>query len=95
MENVTTKLNEPANKITLDNRNRLSILGVSKMISSNDSLLVMQIKNTRLTVCGKTIKIEKLDIENGVLEASGEFDSIKYNDHGGIFKRIFKWFLNT
>ena len=50
----------------------------------------MQVKSTKLTVSGKAIKIEKLDIENGLLEASGEFDSIKYNDNGSIFKRIFK-----
>lgn len=93
MENLL--VNKPEvlnNKITLDNRNKITITGVTKMISSNDTMLVMQIKNTRLNVCGKAIKIEKLDIENGVLEASGEFDSIKYNDAGGLFKRIFKWF---
>lgn len=91
MENVTIKQTEVVNnKITLDNRNKLAITGVSKMVSSNETLLVMQVKSTKLTVSGKVIKIEKLDIENGLLEASGEFDSIKYNDNGGIFKRIFK-----
>ncbi len=91
MENVTIKQTEVVNnKITLDNRNKLAITGVSKMVSSNETLLVMQVKSTKLTVSGKAIKIEKLDIENGLLEASGEFDSIKYNDNGGIFKRIFK-----
>lgn len=91
MENVTIKQAEQINnKILLENRNKLNITGVTKMISSNETLIVMQVKNTRLTVCGKAIRIEKLDIENGILDASGEFDSIKYSDHGGVFKRIFK-----
>lgn len=95
MENVTIK-NEKAeilnNKITLDNRNYLSITGVSKMIACNDTIITMLIKTTKLTVSGKDLKVEKLDIDNGVLEATGTIDSIKYNgSNDGLLKRIFKW----
>ena len=91
METTSKQAEAINNKIILDNRSKISITGVTKMISSNDSTLIMQIKNTKLCVLGKGIKIDRLDINTGVLEASGEFDSIKYNDNGGLFKRIFKW----
>lgn len=87
---TNTKQETINNKIILDNRNKISITGVTKMISSNDTTLIMQIKNTKLCVMGKQIKIDRLDINTGLLEASGEFDSIKYNANAGLFKRIFK-----
>ena len=34
--------------------------------------------------------IEKLDVDNGTLEASGTIDQIKYSGSEGIIKRIFK-----
>lgn len=88
MENTTTK--NPQNKIVLTDRNNLVISGVSKMISSNDTMLAMTVSGTRLNITGKAIRIEKLDTENGNLEASGEFDSIKFCEKGGLIKRIFK-----
>lgn len=88
MENVTIKPTQ--NRIVLTDRNALSISGVTKMISSNETQLAMNIGTTRLCVTGKNIHITKLDTENGELEASGDFDSIKYAEQNNIFKRIFK-----
>ena len=34
--------------------------------------------------------IEKLDVENGLMEASGTIDCIKYSGSEGFVKRIFK-----
>lgn len=88
MENVTIKPSQ--NRIVLTDRNTLSIGGVTKMISSNETQLVMNIGATRLCITGKNIHITKLDTENGELEASGNFDNIKYTEQNNIFKRIFK-----
>ena len=95
MENVTINKNaekqEPLNnKITIENRNRISITGITQMISSNDTSITMLIKTTKLMVTGKDLHIEKLDVENGNLEASGNIDIVKYSGGEGIMKRIFK-----
>jgi len=96
MENVTIN-NKPSekteslnNKIVIDNRNRISISGISKMLSSNETCINMLVKTTKLIINGKDLHIEKLDVENGYLEASGTIDSVKYSGSDGIIKRIFK-----
>ena len=94
MENITinkTERLEPLNnKIIVDNRNKISISGISKMLSSNETCINMLIKTTKLIITGKDLHIEKLDVENGYLEASGTIDAVKYSGNDGIIKRIFK-----
>lgn len=94
MENVTIKHNqklEPINnKITIDNRNKINITGISQVISSNETNITMLIKTTKLTILGKDLHISKLDIENGLLEAEGTIDAVKYSSGENIIKRIFK-----
>lgn len=96
MENVIInnkqfeKTEQLNNRITIDNRNHISITGISKMLSSNETSINMLIKTTKLLITGKDIHIEKLDVDNGCLEASGTIDAVKYCGNDGIIKRIFK-----
>jgi sporulation protein YabP len=96
MENVIInnkqfeKTEQLNNRITIDNRNHISITGISKMLSSNETSINMLIKTTKLLITGKDIHIEKLDVDNGYLEASGTIDAVKYCGNDGIIKRIFK-----
>lgn len=96
MENVTINKNNDKqeqinNKIIIDNRNRVSISGITKMLSSNETCINMLVKTTKLIINGKDLHIEKLDVDNGYLEASGTIDAVKYSGSDGIIKRIFKW----
>ena len=94
MENVTIKNHEKLepinNKITIDNRNKISITGITQMLSSNETSISMLVKTTKLLVSGKDLHIEKLDVENGYMEACGTIDCVKYSGNEGIIKRIFK-----
>lgn len=91
INNKTTEKNETINhKVLVNNRNSISISGITKMLSSNDSTIIMLIKTTKLVVNGKDLHIEKLDVENGLMEASGTIDCIKYSGSEGFVKRIFK-----
>lgn len=94
MENITINKNAlldiQNHKITITNRNNILISGMTKMCSSNETSITMMIKNTRLVINGKDLHIEKLDIENGILEAIGTIDSAKYSGSDGFIKRIFK-----
>ena len=95
MENIISKStikNDILNhRITIINRNSIEISGISKMLTSNDSLISMMIKNTKLNVLGKDLHIEKLDVENGLLQAKGTIDNVKYCGNDGFFKKVFKW----
>lgn len=95
MENITiTKNNQNTefsnHKIIITNRNNIAISGITKMISANETCITMLIKTTRLNISGNDLHIEKLDVENGFLEASGTIDSAKYSGNSGLIKRIFK-----
>ena len=94
MENITInnkdKIEPFINNITINNRNKICISGITQMIASNDTNISMLIKNTRLIVSGKDLHIDKLDTENGYLEANGTIDSVKYSGGEGLIKRIFK-----
>ena len=98
MENITilkteAKQENPNHQISIDNRNKITISGISQVLSSNDTTIIMLIKTTKLVLCGKDLRIEKLDVDNGILEASGTIDSLKYNGDG-LLKKIFKWELH-
>jgi len=95
MENITIKSNNKNelhsnHKIIIINRNIIEISGITKMLSCNETLISMMIKNTKLNIIGKDMHIERLDVDNGILQANGTIDNIKYCGNEGLIKRIFK-----
>lgn len=77
--------------LILNNRNHLKIDAIKEIIRSNDSELLLKMNNNeKITILGNNINITKLDIESGVIEANGLFNSIQYNSKPNLFKRIFK-----
>ena len=76
--------------LLIQGRKTLKVEGIAEVISTSDSLLNLKLKDTNLIITGEQINIEKLDINLGILEASGKFLSIKYGKSGNIFKRLFK-----
>ena len=79
--------------LSLINQSQLKLTGISDIISSNDKILILKINKNRLTITGNNINILKLIVETGELEATGNFDCIKYSNNtnnGGLLKRIFK-----
>lgn len=79
-------------KIFLSNGDTLLLNGVSKVISSTQNGISVLLNEQPLEIEGKNLTTTKLDIENGVLEASGNFVSMKFAGHKqkeNFFKRIF------
>jgi len=68
MENITInnrpneKIETLNHKIMIGNREHIAISGITKMLSSNDSNIIMLIKTTKLIINGKDLHIEKLDV---------------------------------
>lgn len=96
MENVTNIINDKKflnSKIVLDNRKRATINGVEKALSSNEGCIILKVSGSNLIIMGSGLHIEKLDVESGVVEIEGGFDSFKFAASakpGSVFKRIFK-----
>lgn len=101
MENVI-KIVENENKITqkfadhklhLDNRKKLNMTGIDKVISANSGQIIVKVGNSKMYVAGKDLTVVKLDVDAGIFDLIGEVFSIKYNHNStpqGFFRRFFK-----
>ena len=89
-ENLPAKTKQT--KIVLSNQSELSLAGISKVIASTETLIQVVMNGTTLEVTGEKLSTTKIDIENGILEATGNFISFKFAGHKqkqNFFKRIF------
>lgn len=81
-------------RLTLENQKKITLSGVMEVVSSNESSIVAKLNKSNVYITGSNIHITKLDVEQGVLEADGLFNQIKYNQKPeNLIKRIFKWFF--
>ena len=96
MEKTTNNQQNPKNQfLSLENRRKLHLSGITEIISSSDTNLAIKLKDDLLTISGSDINIQKLDVELGILDAEGQFDKMIYNRESNIFKRLFKWLYRT
>ncbi len=87
----TQKNNISTSKLILENQNKITVTGIIEILSSNDNTLFAKLNKGNIYIYGNGIHITKLDIEQGLLEAEGNFNQIKYNNKSdNIFKRIFR-----
>lgn len=89
MENIVKKAENVQSRVVLENRTRLTITGVSKVDNSNESSIVLHIKDTKMCILGSDMHITRLSIEEGIVEIEGTINTIKYAS-GNMLKRIFK-----
>lgn len=83
--------NYSKHKLHCDGRKFLSISGVQKIESSNETQVVCIVENSPLLVGGKNLHVKKLDVEQGLVELDGQIDLIKYQpEKKSLMKRIFK-----
>lgn len=89
MENIVKKAESTQSRVVLENRTHLTITGVSKVDSSNETSIVLYIKDTKMCVSGSDMHITRLSIEEGIVEVDGTINTIKYAS-SNMLKRIFK-----
>lgn len=81
------------NNITLFNRSKITLTGVTKVISISPTAISVEAYGSGLLIFGNDMLVTKLDVESGSIEATGLFDAIKYTTSktkGGFLKRILK-----
>lgn len=77
--------------LTLQNRNKLTLTGVTKVISVKDDLAQLETNMGVLQAYGKNIQLVSLELDKGEIELKGDFVSFKYGDKNSSFlKRLFK-----
>lgn len=83
-------------KIILEEREKLSITGVTDVIAFDEESITADTDMGVITIRGEGLHISKLNLDEGVLQTDGNVDSIEYGDgssssRGGfLLGKIFK-----
>ncbi len=85
---------EMPHSVTIDDRERMTVTGVTEVLSFDEQLVVLETANEQLTVQGSDMHIEKLNLDNGELSLSGTIAAIEYSDgvsarRAGLWSRLF------
>lgn len=81
-----------SHQILLQNKKNLTMTGVTRVDSTNETGLSVMIGDIPLEIMGTNIHISKLDVEKGVIELEGDITTIKYDqkNKSKFIKRLFK-----
>ena len=89
--------NEKIQNLILENRKKLSISGVSDVLSFDDQIVILDTNLGLLTVKGENIRINKLSLDTSEVIVDGEISSLTYSQkvpekNGGtsLLSKIFK-----
>ena len=85
-----------SHRITIDQRERTVIDGVTDVISFDEESIVCETDMGTVFVRGAGLHVEKLNLDQGELDITGTVDRVEYGEEGalskggGILGRIFK-----
>lgn len=79
--------------IILEGRERLSISGVTDVISFDEQEILTETLDGALMICGADLHVERLSLDNGELVITGHIDSMEYvgdkKRSGGFWSKLF------
>lgn len=89
------KITKPkSHNVIMENREKMSITGVSDVISFNTESIVIETEMGILTIEGNDLRISRLNLENSEMILEGEIANCEYSDEsvskGGFFSRMFR-----
>ena len=83
-----------AHNVILKERKTLTSTGVSNVDSFDEETVVAYTALGELTIRGRQLKIQHLDVQAGELTVEGEILSLHYTDNqpgsAGFFKKLFR-----
>lgn len=82
-----------AHKVVMDNRNSMSMTGITKVTSIDQDLVLLVTEQGKLKITGKNIQANNLDLDKGILELTGNFNTMIYSgekDGALSLKGLFK-----
>ncbi len=82
-----------AHKVVMDNRNSMSMTGITKVTSIDPDLVLLVTEQGKLKITGKNMQANNLDLDKGILELTGNFNTMIYSgekDGALSLKGLFK-----
>ncbi len=88
------ELAETQQIVTLTDRRRLSVSGITEVIRFDDTTAAFDTVQGRLTVRGENLRVERLDVDAGNLILKGTISALGYTgnnaEKSGVFGKIFR-----
>ena len=77
--------------VTLDGRKRLTMTGVTEVVSFDDGMVVLRTELGMLTVQGAGLRLKTLSTDGGQMAVMGEVSALSYEEprEGGWLRRVF------
>lgn len=87
--------NTREHKVTIENRERLTVGAVEDIESFDEEKIVILTDMGTMVVSGADFRINRLNVDDGQLIIEGSIDEIQYSDtapkdSGGFFSRLFR-----
>lgn len=79
--------------LIVEDRSSLTLDGVDNVLGFDEEYVSLETRLGKIVIEGRTLKIESLSKENGVILISGRINGILYSDEKpakGVFARLFK-----
>lgn len=78
-------------KLTLNERNKLNVTGVTEVVSFDDTAVVLQTTQGELVVLGQELQLKQLSPEGGQVAVEGTVTALNYEQRqrGGWMQRLF------
>ena len=79
-------------KLTLEQRNSLTMTGVTEVVSFDENAVIVNTDLGRLTVQGQQLQLKTLSVEGGQIAVEGNISSLQYEEprqQGGWVRRLF------
>ena len=67
-------------KLTLDERQQLTMTGVTEVVSFDDSAVVLRTELGTLLVQGSNLQLKTLNVDGGQVEVTGNVSAIVYEE---------------
>ncbi len=84
--------NEMSHSLTLENREKLNLTGISDVDSFNEQEVIAVCSCGELSIKGEMLHIEELNLETGTVSLSGKISSLTYSEKfssASLLKRLF------
>lgn len=93
MERSTTEKQSLPHGISLQDRKKLSVSGVSDVANFDENQIIIVTQQGTLFVRGGDLHVDQLNLDAGELRISGHIDCMEYDDGGaagGFLRRLFQ-----
>ena len=85
-------MEEGSHRLTLQQREKLTLTGVSEVVSFDEAAVVLHTELGTLTVRGKELQLQTLSLEGGQVEIQGRISELSYEEprEGGWLSRLLR-----